>query len=187
MGTPLDLVTATAFGCAAVGAIVALGRCPRAGRRFWQLASAGFALLALDKPLRLLDRAHEGLHHLGFSDPPFLNGIDDLLLLVGAVIALAICLGYRTEIADSRPRCALLGVAAVLFVTALMIDALGPQGGRLPTLEQWLELGSALLLAAFAVRAAHESAAVGRISPGAGARLRRSPEEPHIAPARHRP
>lgn len=159
MVTLLDLVTGAVFALAALGAFAAWwSHRPAGGARFWLFAGLGLAVLAADKPWRLLDRAHEGLHRLGFADPPLLRGIDDLLLLLGAVLAGALCGMFWHEVKQARARLALLILAGVLFSGALGIDAFGAQDGALPGTEQWLEFGSALAIAAFAVHAARERA-----------------------------
>ncbi len=157
MVTILDLVTGAVLALAALGAFAAWwSHRPAGGARFWLFAGLGLAVLAADKPWRLLDRAHEGLHRLGFADPPLLRGIDDLLLLLGGALAGVLWVMYRHEVAGSRERQWFLATAAALFAAAFAIDAFGPANGVLPRTEQWLEFGSALATAAFAVHAGRE-------------------------------
>ncbi len=150
MGHTVGLLSGLALTAAATVALVRYRR-PRQPSLFLLLFGLGLALLAVDKLTRVVDSLHEALHRAGFGDPPLLNGIDDLVYLLGFAVAGAIIVWYRRELV-ARPRFAMaLAGAAVLFAAGFAIDAFGPPGGVVTVLEQWLEFAGSLVLAGSAI------------------------------------
>lgn len=143
----IDAGTALLLFAAAVGAM-GTSRAALAGRSrsFYRLVAVGLALLAADELFNLQEHAHEGLHSLGFGDPPLLHGIDDLFMLGGGALAVAVCAWYWRELWAERRVALLLFAAAGILAFAVGIDSFGPQGGALPKVEELLELVAAGLI-----------------------------------------
>jgi hypothetical protein len=148
----LHAATAVAFAIGAGFAVTAAPRLEGTARRFALVFGVALALAGVEKVVRLIDRIHEGLHRLGFGDPPYLNGIDDLILLCGfAAAGLFLAWHWRVLAADRRLAgwfTAAAGLAAMSFA----IDAFGPDGGRLTVFEECLELAMAACLGGAALR-----------------------------------
>ena len=137
----------------AAGALAALVRCRRPGLFLVPLLSyaALLACLAMDKLLRFVDHVHEGLHARGIGDPPFLNGIDDLIYLgLGAMVVAGVW-HWRRLVFASRGVTRCVVASGVLFAATFSIDALGPAGGWLTMVEQVIELVGAVFLVAPAI------------------------------------
>ena len=147
----LHVATATVFAVAAVVCWSARPHLFGRVRAFGMVCAAAMALLAAEKLLRLMDRAHEGLHHLGVPDPPLLNGIDDVFLLTGMAVAVAVAIAYRDVIVSSRTILASVAAAALFTATSFAIDALGPDGGPVTVAEEVLELAVSACCLAIAV------------------------------------
>lgn len=144
-----DVVGMAALWIAALASARAgLAPARASGWRPWLPLAAILAFLALDKPLNILDRVHEGLHHLGFGDPPLVHGIDDLLLLGLMALAAAIAAVCWREVLRDRLAFAVLAAGGFTFGVAFLIDSEGPLGGPVTTAEQWLEAAAALVMAA---------------------------------------
>jgi hypothetical protein len=148
----LHFLTAAVFLAASLVALVAANALPRVGQSFSRVLAGACLLLALEKLLRLLDRAHEGLHRVGVADPPLLSGIDDLFLLAGfAVAAIIVRLFWQTLTSDAWLATAVAASAAFAGVS-FAIDAFGPPGGTITVVEEGLELLSAAGILGAAVR-----------------------------------
>jgi hypothetical protein len=148
----LHFLTAAVFLAASLVALVAANVLPRGARTFARIVGAACLLLALEKLLRLLDRAHEGLHRAGVPDPPLLSGIDDLFLLAGfAVAAIVVRLFWQTLTSDAWLAAA-AAASASLAGLSFVIDAFGPPGGTITVVEEGLEMLSAAGILGVAVR-----------------------------------
>lgn len=120
----------------------------RPGARFWLIAAAGLLLLGIDELTGAQDWAHERLHDVGVPDPPLLEGLDDLFMLVGGIVAAAVCAWYWREVMRDRRALAWFVAAAALLALAFASDSFGPTGGWIPQAEEGVECLAAALLVA---------------------------------------
>lgn len=134
----------------------------RPGGRFWLIAAAGLLLLGVDELTGAQDWAHERLHDVGIPDPPLLEGLDDLFMLIGGLVAAAVCAWYWRELRRDHRALAWFVSAAALLALAFANDSFGPTGGWLPETEEGLECLAALLLAIGTRTAWHGIAAAGQ-------------------------
>ncbi|MGE5596822.1 MAG: hypothetical protein ACM3S1_12420 [Hyphomicrobiales bacterium] len=165
MGEVVDAGTAALFAVASIFAWAAW-RSER-GRRdaaFWAIASLGLALLAANELFNLQEWGHEKLHQVGFGDPPFLQGIDDLLMLIGGGIGLAICGIFRHEFMRDRRAFAFFAASIVLLAVAVLNDSFERSGGPFSKPEEVLELAaSAATAVGMALRWQHAKADRGQL------------------------
>jgi hypothetical protein len=142
----LDVATALAF-LAGAGLALAAALAARAHRSFWWASAAGLLLLAVDKPLTLVDHAHEGLHRAGFADPPGLTGLDDLILLAAMLLALGLCAWHWRLLASDRWLLTGIASSGSLFAGAWAHDAFTKNDTTGDPIEQAAELAAACVLA----------------------------------------
>lgn len=124
------------------------GQGERPGAHFWLIAAAGLLLLGIDELTGAQDWAHERLHDAGMPDPPLLEGLDDLFMLVGGIIAAAVCAWYWREVIRDRRALAWFVASVALLAVSFASDSFGPTGGWIPQAEEGVECLAAALLAA---------------------------------------
>jgi len=160
----LHVLAAAAFAIAAAVAAWTARGLGGAERRFLVFVAVGAAVLGAEKVLRLADRVHEWLHHLGIPDPPLLNGLDDVIIAGGLGLAAGVVVAHRAVFRSRAGLRRWATAAGLLAAVGFAIDALGPAGGWLPVVEELMETGAALALAgaAASVRAASARGPAGR-------------------------
>lgn len=141
-----EFQVATVLALAAGSLVAAVVTWNRTGqeRRFAAFLAICAGLLAFDKATGAVNRLHAGLHRIGIGDPPYLRGIDDLVLLAGMAVALVFLLLHWRILRAFTPMAIALALGGVFAAGALAIDSFGPEEGMAARLEDVAELAMAV-------------------------------------------
>lgn len=145
-----EFQVATVLALAAGSFVAAVVTWNRTGaeRRFAAFLAICAGVLAVDKATGAVNRVHAGLHRVGIGDPPYLRGIDDLILLIGMLCAGAL-LAWHWKILRAFPRVtAALAAGGAFAAVAFAIDSFGPERGFAVRIEDTSELAMSIALLA---------------------------------------
>ena len=143
-----EFQVATVLALAAGSLVAAVVTWNRTGteQRLAAFLAICVGLLAVDKATGAVNRLHAALHRVGVGDPPYLHGIDDLILLCGMICALAF-LAWHWRTLRAHPRVAAALILGGLFASiAFAIDSFGPEHGIAVRIEDMSELAMAVAL-----------------------------------------
>ena len=112
------------------------------------LAGAGLLALAADEALDLHERAGGWLWRHGIDAPGPLAHVDDLIVLLYAVAAVATASIALPALLQHRGLVLRLGACGGLLAVAVALDVLGEPGSRTEIPEEGLEVLGAIALAA---------------------------------------
>lgn len=145
-----EFQVATVLALAAGSFVAAVVTWNRTGpeRRFAAFLAICAGGLAIDKATGAVNRFHAALHRIGIGDPPFLRGIDDLVLLCAMLIALAVCACHWRLLRTSPRMTVALAGGSVFAAIGFVIDSFGPEHGFAARVEDWAELAMACSLLA---------------------------------------
>lgn len=165
-----EFQVATVSALAAGSLVAAVAAWNRAGaeRRFAAFLAICAAFLAFDKATGAVNRLHEGLHHLGFPDPPLVRGIDDLIWLAAMAAAFAFCAWHWRLLLKWRPVTLVLAAGAVFAAIGLALDSRAAEDGIAPRIEDWAELAMSVSILAAGLLLLR-GAEIARRTPRAGA------------------
>ena len=146
------LVEALQAGILAVAAAVAWTiwlqtRRPLA-HEFWSLVAAGTTYLAVDEHLDLHESLGRSLYRSGFREPPRINHVDDVVLLLMAAVATLVTWRSWHQLRRHGPSLAPFVVAVAFYGTAVVWDATASTKGSASWwFEESLELAGGFALA----------------------------------------
>ena len=146
------LVEALQAGILAVAAAVAwtiwLQTRRRLAHEFWSLVAAGTTYLAVDEHLDVHESLGQALYRSGFREPPRINHVDDVVLLLMAAVATLVLCSSWDRLRRHGPALVPFVMAVALYGSAVVWDATASTKGSASWwFEESLELAGGLALA----------------------------------------